>query len=553
MIGVISKENEIAVVKEFFQLFKTPWEFYKDNREYDVVFISRDKMIDKINAKVLFIFGSETTQFDNNMGVSLSTNHNINTLSFGKISLPIYARMSAFKNVSESDIFLEVESEVIGLKIQEHNQIIVRIGYNLFEEVDYLLSEGQPTENASSPTLEIHISILRKLITNAGIPLIEIPPIPADYDFITCLTHDVDFIKICNHFFDHSMWGFVYRGLFGSLKDLLKGKMSFFRVLQNWKAILLLPFVYMGFADDFWFQFDRYLEIEKGLESTFFFIPFKNRIGDKNLCSNAFQRATKYDITDIKEVARKLIKRGNEVGSHGIDAWHSNDKGYRELKRISEITGKSEVGVRMHWLLYNKQTFQILEKAGYHYDSTFGYNETIGYRGGTTQVFRPIMVKNLLELPMHIQDTALFYPRRMDLSEKQALNLCEKLINNASIYGGVLTINWHQRSLAPERLWGDFYLRLLEKLQVARAWFASGDQVVEWFRKRRAFFFDKVQFTENKLQLSLRSGEVDIQPPLMIRIYRPAIQKLVNNDLSIHMGNYFDISWSGEREIEISI
>ena len=29
-----------------------------------------------------------------------------------------------------------------------------------------------------------------------------------------------------------------------------------------------------------------------------------------------------------------------------------------------------------------------LEKAGFSYDSTVGYNETIGYRAGTAQVFK---------------------------------------------------------------------------------------------------------------------------------------------------------------------
>lgn len=553
MIGVIAKESEFEIIEEFFQLFKTPWEFYANEREYDVVIVSRDKMIDKINGKVLIIFGSENTRFDNVKGISLAPNHNINTLIFGEINLPIYTQMSTFRNVSDGDIFLEMNSEVIGLKIQEDNQIILRIGYNLFEEVAYLLSEGQSIENALIPTLENHIALLRKWIVEAGIPLIEVPPVPAGYDFITCLTHDVDFIKICNHLFDHSMWGFVYRGLFRSFKALLKGKVSFFRVLQNWKAILILPFVYLGFADDFWFQFDRYLEIEKNLKSTYFFIPFKNKAGDKFLRRNASLRAVKYDVNDLKELLNYLINKGNEIGVHGIDAWHNAESGYQERKCLSEITGESNLGIRMHWLLHNKQTFQFLEKAGYLWDSSFGYNETIGYRGGTTQVFCPVGVRNFLELPLHIQDTTLFYPDRMALSEKEAFNLCGKLINNASVYGGVLTINWHQRSLGPERLWGDFYLRFLGELQVERPWFASAGQAVEWFRKRRTVIFDEVQFTGNKLRLRLGTDKIDINPPLLIRVYRPAKQKLVKNDLSILTRNYFDISWSGEREIEISI
>jgi len=459
--------------------------------------------------------------------------------------------MSTFKNVSDGDIFLEMNSEVIGLKIQEDNQIVLRIGYNLFEEVAYLLSEGQPIENALIPALEIHISILRKLITNAGIPLVEIPPIPAGYDFITCLTHDVDFIKICNHLFDHSMWGFIYRGVFECFKDFLKGKISFTRVLQNWKAVSSLPFVYLGLINDFWYQFERYLRIETGIKSTYFFIPFKNKPGMKNLFPYASWRMAKYDIADVKLIAQKIIKSGNEVGVHGIDAWHADGSAYQEKKRVSTIAGESDLGIRMHWLLSNNQTFQILEGAGYSYDSTFGYNETVGYRGGTTQVFRPFKVKNLLELPMHIQDTALFHTRRMSLNEKQAFNICKKLIINALKYGGVLTINWHQRSLGPERLWEDFYIRLLEELRDNRPWFATLSQAVGWFRKRRSVSFDEVQFIGDKLRICLRSSETDIQPPLLIRIHRPQIKNFKNN--SNHLKNYFDLTWSGERKIEIQI
>jgi len=553
LIGVISKKNEIGVVEEFFQLFKTPWEFYKDDKDYDVVIISRNEVNDEINSKLLLIFGSEPTQFDNNNGFILYKNYNINTLDFGEITLPIYTQISTFKNISYGDAIFKVNSEVIGLEIKRYNQIVLRIGYNLFDEVSYLITMGQPIKKANIPTLENHIALLRKWIIKAGVPLIEFPPIPWDYNFITCLTHDVDFVRIRNHIFDYSIWGFIYRGLFGSLKKLLNGKVSFSCLLQNWKAVLTLPFVYLGLADDCWFQFNNYLKIEKDLKSTYFFIPFKNRTGDKVSSPNASLRAAKYDINNLKELLSNLVSKNVEIGIHGIDAWHDVESGIQEKEKIAEIIGGANLGIRMHWLLHDKQTFHTLEKAGYIWDSSFGYNETIGYRGGTTQVFKPIGARNLLELPMHIQDSALFFPHRMGLSKKQAFRLCKNLINNSSIYGGVLTLNWHQRSLGPERLWGDFYLRLLKELQVRRTWFASASQAVEWFRKRRTVLFKEVRFSGNKLRLSLRSDEVDIQPPLTIRIYRPLSKKLEKNDFSIHMRNYFDMPWNGKREIGISI
>ena len=56
--------------------------------------------------------------------------------------------------------------------------MLARIGYDLFGEVRTLLTVGQPPENASIPTLELHIALLRDLIVVCGFPLVEIPPVP---------------------------------------------------------------------------------------------------------------------------------------------------------------------------------------------------------------------------------------------------------------------------------------------------------------------------------------------------------------------------------------
>src|SRR5207247_325007 len=136
------------------------------------------------------------------------------------------------------------------------------------------------------------------------------------------------------------------------------------------------------------------------------------------------RRATAYDVTDLPEWTATLTQAGCEVGVHGIDAWHSVDSGREELARVAGVAGASVVGMRMHWLLRDTNTAAVLENAGYAYDSTAGYNETIGYRNGTGQVFRPLGTASLLELPLHIQDGALFYPQQLDLSETEAEGRC---------------------------------------------------------------------------------------------------------------------------------
>jgi len=60
---------------------------------------------------------------------------------------------------------------------------VVRLGYDLFQEVQFLLSAGQPLEQASIPTLDIHIRMLRNWILSEGIPLLEIPPVPGGHSF----------------------------------------------------------------------------------------------------------------------------------------------------------------------------------------------------------------------------------------------------------------------------------------------------------------------------------------------------------------------------------
>src|SRR5262249_31064947 len=155
---------------------------------------------------------------------------------------------------------------------------------------------------------------------------------------------------------------------------------------------------------------------EHGLPATYYFIPYKKRPGEAVPGGAGSRRASAYDVTDVEPTIAELLKSDCEVGVHRIDAWHNAEKGREELERIGSTAHRTNVGIRMHWLLRDSSTPAVLEKAGYAYDATGGYNETIGYLNGTSQAFRPLGVQSLLELPLHVQDGALFYPQRLDLS-----------------------------------------------------------------------------------------------------------------------------------------
>ena len=287
-------------------------------------------------------------------------------------------------------------------------------------------------------------------------------------------------------------------------------------------AVAKLPFVYAGLAKDFWREFERYLEIEEGRPSTFFVIPRRGLPGRTRAGSAPLKRACKYSLSELKSILERITAADGEVAVHGIDSWLDASSGSIEQTEVAKIKGANRGGIRMHWLYFDEHSPAELEAAGFSYDSSVGYNQTVGYRTGTTQVFRPPGAQTLLEVPLHVMDTALFYPDYMNLSEKDAHHLVTNLIGNASHFGGVLTLNWHDRSIAPERLWDEFYRELLSELEATHAWFATAARVVAWFQMRRSATFENVEYANNTVTVRTRLSVIDSTlPQLKIRVHKP--------------------------------
>src|SRR5437016_6123821 len=451
MIGVVANETEHPAVVEFFELFKTPWEFYRSGAHYDVLICS-NSLVPENNAGLLLLYGAQRQAFEECRSMKTRPAPGRDFVSFRGERMPIYGSCILFDGGGNEVLLHEGTNSPAAVSVASGTQAVVRLGFDLFAEVRHLLTQGQPAEFASIPTLELHVSLLRELIVSQRVSLVEILPVPAGNRFIVCLTHDVDHPRVRYHKCDYTMFGFLYRALIGSIINFCRGRRSLRQVAVNWKAAFSLPLVFACLAKDFWNQFDRYLEFERGRASTFFVIPGKGRAGVGSDGRRRAKRAARYAPADIADDLNKLLSADHEIGVHGIDAWRDAAEGRAEREAIQKITGEGDIGVRMHWLYFDSHAPVALEKAGFTYDSTLGYNETIGYRSGTTQVFKHLNTDNLMELPLHIMDTALFYPSYMNLSENQAAAAMLPLIENAVRFGGVLAVNWHDRSLGPERL-----------------------------------------------------------------------------------------------------
>jgi len=488
MIGVVGKERGLAVAREFFELFKTPWEPAVPGRKYRVVLATSDEL-DHIDSDAFLLYGSGEYSHEHETGVKREQLAGPLSIEWRQESFPVYGKVSAFA-LDRQQTALTAQGKSIDYQWRDNGRVIWRIGYDLFDEVRYLLTKGQPAQHALTPTLELHIHFLRNLLIESRVAFVEIPPRPAGYDFICCLTHDIDFYGIRRHTFDRTMAGFLYRASIGSLIDLVRGRRSLAEAGRNWLTFCSLPLVLVGILPDFWRPFKDYAKVEDTGRSTFFLVPFRGVPGVAPDDSINAWRATPYGISDVREEAKRASSSGSELGIHGIDAWRDADAGREEMRQLTSLTGQKATGIRMHWLYFDERSPVQLEKAGFEYDSTWGYNEAVGYRAGAGQAFRPLGCDRLIELPMSIMDSALFSPGRMNLAREEALLLCRQVLAYTRRFGGTLVINWHERSLAPERLWGKFYRELLEEIrQGDRAWFAKAGEAVEWFRWRRSIRF----------------------------------------------------------------
>ena len=127
---------------------------------------------------------------------------------------------------------------------------------------------------------------------------------------------------------------------------------------------------------------------------------------------------------------------GSELAVHGIDAWRDADAGRAEMRQLTALTGQETAGVRMHWLYFDADSPRRLEAAGFDYDSTWGYNDAVGYRAGTSQVFRLPASENLMELPLSIMDSALFYRPGWVWLARRRCDSVFSIVANARRFGG---------------------------------------------------------------------------------------------------------------------
>ena len=297
------------IAREFFELFKTPWEFAVPEEEYEVVLSTISEPF-SIAAKVILYYSSSPLEVDNLLSIEIIERQDLDSFRFETYHVPVYGKLSEVRDRGDSIEIIHSNGVSVGRYIDDGGQAVYRFGYDLYEEIQFLLMTGQPNSHAMTPTIELHIELLRNCLLRIGIAVIEIPPVPEHYSFLGCLTHDVDFAGIRYHKCDHTFWGFVYRSLLVTPLRFLQRELTIGELFQNWWAVIKLPLIYLGMAEDIWSKFDVYGDMETPYKSTFFVLPFENQPGINAFGEEDKKRAANYPLENIASKLKKLSQQG---------------------------------------------------------------------------------------------------------------------------------------------------------------------------------------------------------------------------------------------------
>lgn len=187
-------------------------------------------------------------------------------------------------------------------------------------------------------------------------------------------------------------------------------------------------------------------------------------------------RENDYDLAvpKMRELALSLESRGFEIGFHpGYDTLNNPSLLFKQKAQLDAIIGKTEYGGRQHYLRFSvPKTWRDWEQAGLIYDSTLGYADHEGFRGGTCHPFQPFDLEqdcqlNLWELPLIVMDGTLKQYRQ--LTPAQGLEVIMSLARKCKRVRGTFTLLWHNSSIHGDWFfWFVMYQNVLNELTVLK-------------------------------------------------------------------------------------
>jgi hypothetical protein len=192
----------------------------------------------------------------------------------------------------------------------------------------------------------------------------------------------------------------------------------------------------------------------------------------------------------LRNVLRDLRGKGWEIGLHaGLDSFCSGRRLAEQKRNLEEEVGCSLSSVRQHFLRFrNDVTWRAQERAGFISDSSYGFNERVGFRANFCLPFQPYSVKeereiDLWEVPLVIQDNAVF--ARGGCGKGSHDDVME-ILREVRKQGGVCTLLWHSNTVWSRGYpgWLEAYEKILRWSLEEGAFVGSVEELISWWRNR---------------------------------------------------------------------
>jgi hypothetical protein len=285
---------------------------------------------------------------------------------------------------------------------------------------------------------------------------------PKTLRFGMAITHDVDIPR---------------RSILGGIRLLinqqLPGRIA--ALIDSFKASFgLMPNPYDTTAE--WIKFEN----ELGIKSTFFVFDGNRRHGND----------PKYNPSSLSKSFGKLLQNDLEIALHtGINCYSGN--GIDEAKSTLEQVSQTKLrGVRPHYLsAFYPEYWQAASSAGFAYSSALGFDRDIGFWDGIDLPFYPFDQTNdklipILEIPIAIMDCGLIgdLPADSDKTLERAM----RLIDQSAATGGLIVLDWHERTLYNRDYpgWGELFLKIVRYGKGKGAHLFRLDEMAAEFSKR---------------------------------------------------------------------
>jgi hypothetical protein len=218
------------------------------------------------------------------------------------------------------------------------------------------------------------------------------------------------------------------------------------------------------------------MENEIGLKSSYFIFAGQRQ--------HNFDPVYDLSFLPFESIPDRAISLHSSIGCH-------MGQGLCEPKNQLESQSKTKVaGIRPHYLsAFMPEFWQAAYDSGFEYSSSLGFDDAIGYIHGIDLPLYPFDTASnkpipIIEIPISIMDCGLI--GNSDASEEAVLARGLELIERSARFGGLIVLDWHQRTLYNRDYpgWGALFENLVRESKARQVYLTTLEEICGMMKSR---------------------------------------------------------------------